>query len=130
MTGAATHNTAMLDLAKRFFAAVTSGDLDAVRACYAPGAVIWHNNDGVSQTVEQNLQVLGWIAANVKEFRYEDVLVQPTPAGFVEQHVTCGTGPGGKPFAVRACIVCTVVDGRVTRLDEYVDPAQVAAITG
>jgi len=60
-------------LRDRFFAAVTSGDIDAVRACYAPDAVIWHNNDGISQSVDENLRVLGWIAQNVRAFRYEDV---------------------------------------------------------
>ena len=125
-----THDADMLALRDRFFAAVTGGDIEAVRACYAPDAVGWHNTDGISQTIEQSLQILGWIAANVKDFRYEDVRYQPTPTGFVEQHLTCGTSPSGKAFAIPACIVCTVVDGRITRLDEYLDSAQTTAIAG
>jgi ketosteroid isomerase-like protein len=117
-----------LALATRFFAAVTAGDIETVRACYAPDAVIWHNTDGATQTVDENLVVLGWIAKNVTNFRYEDVRLQSTSTGFVEQHLTCGTSPGGKPFAIPACIICTVVDGRVTRVDEYLDSAQTAAI--
>ena len=123
-----THDTDVLALRDRFFAAVTSGDIEAVRACYAPDAVIWHNTDGVSQSVDENLRVLGWIAQNVRDFRYEDVRCQPTPTGFVEQHITSGTSPGGTAFAIPACIVCTVVDGRITRLDEYLDSAQTARI--
>ena len=123
-----THNTDTLALRDRFFAAVTSGDIEAVRACYAHDAVIWHNYDGISQSVDENLRVLGWIARNVRDFRYEDVRCQPTPTGFVEQHITCGTSPGGTEFAIPACIVCTVVDGLVTRLDEYLDSAQTARI--
>ena len=99
-----------------------------VRACYSTDALIWHNTDGVAQSVDENLRVLGWIARNVKDFRYEDVRYQPTATGFVEQHVTCGTSPGGTPFAIPACIVCTVVDGLVTRVDEYLDSAQAAGI--
>lgn len=125
-----THAVDMLAIRDRFFAAVTSGDIDAVRACYAPGAVIWHNTDGVSQSVDENLRVLRWIAQNVRDFRYEDVRCQPTPTGFVEQHMTCGASPSGKEFAIPACIVCTVVDGLVTRLDEYLDSAQTASIAG
>lgn len=120
----------MLEFARRFFAAVTSGDVDALGLMYAPGAVIWHNNDGREQTPEQNLQVIGWIAKNVKDFRYEDVRCQPTPTGFVEQHVTRGAGPGGSEFSIPACIVCTVVEGRITRVDEYLDAAQAARIAG
>ena len=75
-------------------------------------------------------RVIGWIAQNVRDFRYEDVRFEPTATGFVEQHMTCGTSPSGKPFAIPACIVCTVIDGRVSRLDEYLDSAQTAAIAG
>jgi ketosteroid isomerase-like protein len=118
----------MLDLARRLFAAVTAGEVDAVRKMYAPDAVIWHNNDGKTQSVDANVRVLGWIAKNVRDFRYEDVRCQPTPTGFVEQHITRGVSPGGTPFEIPACIVCTVVDGKITRLDEYLDSAHVAAI--
>ncbi len=125
-----THSDEMLAIAKRFFGAVSAGDIDAVRAMYAPDAKIWHNNDGQTQTVDQNLVVLGWIAANVKNFRYEDVRCEATAMGFVEQHVTCGVGLKGNEFRIPACIVCTVVDGKVTRVDEYLDSAHVAAIAG
>ena len=121
---------AMLDIARRLFGAVTAGDVDAVRALYAPDAVIWHNNDGVTQTVDENIRVLSWIAANVKDFRYVDARSQPPPNGFIEQHVTCGIGPNGRAFAIPACVVCTVVDGRIARLDEYFDSAHVAQIAG
>ena len=46
-----------LDLADRFFAAIPKGDLEAVRAIYAPDAQIWHNNDQATQSVEENLQI-------------------------------------------------------------------------
>lgn len=127
---AAAHDAEMITLAKRFFAAIVAGDIDAVRSCYTLDATVWHNTDGMSQSVDENLRVLSWIATNVKNFRYEDVRCQPTPTGFVQQHLTCGTSPGGRPFAIPACIVCAVVDGRVARVDEYLDSTQTAAITG
>ena len=124
----ATHADEMRAVRDRFFASVTSGDVEAVRACYAPDALIWHNTDGLSQTVDENLRVLGWIAQNVRHFRYENVRFEPTPAGFVEQHMTCGVSPSGVPFAIPACIVCAISDGLVTRLDEYLDSKQTEAI--
>jgi ketosteroid isomerase-like protein len=123
-------STANLDLAERLFSAVQRGDVDALREIYAPNAEIWHNTDQQVQTVDQNLRTIGWIAANVKRFRYEEIQRQATENGFVEQHLTRGTGPSGKEFTIPACIVCTVVDGRITRLDEYLDSAQVAALVG
>jgi len=118
----------MLDLARRFFAAITAGDIDAVREMYAPDAVVWHNNDGIEQGVEQNLAVLRWVTKNITGFRYEDVRCQATDTGFVEQHITRGRAPNGADLAMSACIVCTVVDGRITRVDEYLDSAQLAPL--
>ena len=48
----------MRALAKRFFDAVEAGDIEAVGAIYAPGAVIWHNTDGLETGREANLETL------------------------------------------------------------------------
>lgn len=117
-----------LEVADKLFAAIPRGDLDAVRGIYAPDAQIWHNHDGVTQDVTANLRVLAWVVQNVKGIRYEEVRRQATPTGFVQQHVLRGTGPSGKPVEIPACIVCTVAGGRITRLDEYLDSAQIAAL--
>ena len=119
-----------LELADRFFAAIPKGDLDSVRAIYAPDAVIWHNNDQATQNVEQNLQVLAWVAKNIAGLRYEEIRRHVTPSGFVQQHVLRGTAPNGKPLELPACILCTVKNGRITRLDEYLDSAQLAVLRG
>ena len=119
-----------LELADRFFTAIPKGDLETVRAIYAPDALIWHNNDQTTQSVEQNLQVLAWVTKNIAGLRYEEIRRHVTPAGFVQQHVLRGTAPNGKPLEVPACILCSVKDGRITRLDEYLDSAQIAVLRG
>ncbi len=119
-----------LDLADRFFAAILRGDTAALRALYAPDAAIWHNFDGKAQSVDENLRVLAWIVQNIRGMRYEEVRRQLTPTGWVQQHVLRGTAPNGKPLDVPACIVFTVAAGRVTRVDEYLDSAQIAALAG
>src|SRR5262245_12491120 len=96
------------EVAEKFFAAISRGDLEAVRGVYAPDAQIWHNNDGVTQDVDANLRVLAWVVRNVKGMRYEEVRRQVTPTGFVQQHVVRGTAPNGKSLEIAACIVCTV----------------------
>jgi ketosteroid isomerase-like protein len=123
------HSRAMLELCERFFAAAAAGDVEAVRGIYAPDAVIWHNNDGREQTVEQNLGVLAWATSRIEGFRYEDVRRTVTDSGFIEQHVLRGRAPNGVELRVPACLVCTVVDGRIARVDEYFDSAQIAALT-
>lgn len=117
-----------LEVAERLFAAITRADVAGVREVYAPNCVIWHNNDGAEQDVERNLLVLGWVTKNVKELRYEEIRRQETPTGFVQQHVLRGIAPNGTPVAIAACIVCRVENGRITRLDEYLDSAHIAPL--
>ncbi len=117
-----------LEVADKFFAAIQNRDIASVRAIYAPDAVIWHNHDGVTQDPGANLRVLTWVVQNIRELRYEDVRREPTPNGFVQQHVLRGIAPNGKRLELPACLVCTVANGRITRLDEYLDSAQLGAL--
>lgn len=119
-----------LQVAERLFAAIMAGKVDEVRNVYAPDAVIWHNNDNSSQTVDQNLAVLGWVVTHIKNLRYEEVRRQATDTGFVQQHVLRGIAPNGQVLEIAACIVCVVHNGRITRLDEYLDSAQLKPLFG
>jgi ketosteroid isomerase-like protein len=118
-----------MSVADDLFAAIEKGDVDAVRGIYAPDAVIWHNTDGIEQTVEQNLRTLQWVCDNLAERAYEEVRRTEYDGGFVQQHLLRFT-KGGQRRELPACIVATVADGRITRIDEYLDSAHVARITG
>jgi len=119
-------------LARRFVAAIESGDLDAIRAIYAPDARIWHNTDGVDfpgQTVDENLKVLGWMRRVLSDIRYDIARIDETASGYVQQHVLRARTTLGEAFVLPACIVCTVKDGRIVRLEEYLDTAHLAPLT-
>ena len=118
----------MSEVADRLFAAIEAGDLDTVRALYAPDAVIWHNTDGTEQTVEQNLRVLRWVVDHLADRRYKEVRRSTTPTGFVQQHVLRCTRRDGTRVEVPACLVVTCAAGRITRLEEYLDSAHVARL--
>jgi ketosteroid isomerase-like protein len=110
-------------LADRFMRAIETGDIEAVRACYAPDARIWHNNDGLEQSVEENLKVLHWVARHLSGRRYEIRSRDVFDGGYVQQHVLHGTLNNGKPFSMPACLVVTVASGKIARLSEYLDSA-------
>jgi ketosteroid isomerase-like protein len=117
-----------LNLAERFVGAIQSGDTAAVRACYAPDAKLWHNNDGVEQTVDQNMKVLDWFIRTLPDRNYRLVRREALPDGFMQQHVLEATLPDGTKWAMDACVVCRVKDGVITRLDEYLDSAKSAVL--
>ena len=114
--------------ATRFFDCVEAGDVDGLVACYAPDARIWHNTDRAEQTPAENRATLNAMVARILDREYADRRLQVFPGGFVQQHVLKGTrAHDGVRVELPACIVCQVTDGKVTRLDEYFDSAQVAA---
>lgn len=121
--------TAELEVAERFFRAVEDGDLEAVGRIYAPQARIWHNFSGKNQSVEENLKVLGWVARKLSGRRYEVLRRAAIPGGFMQQHVLHGTLADGSAFAMPACVICQVEGGRISVLEEYLDPAQAAAMS-
>lgn len=113
-----------LDFGARYMAAVQSGDIDAVRACYAPDAKLWHNTDGIEQTVEENMKLLGWMIRYVPVRNYQIVRREALADGFVQQHVLEANLPGGEAWTMDACAVVRIKDGVIVRLDEYIDSAQ------
>ncbi|MDP1872590.1 nuclear transport factor 2 family protein [Phenylobacterium sp.] len=115
-------------LAERFITALEAGDVEAVRAIYAPDAKLWHNNDEVEQTVDQNLRVLAWLIRALPERRYRIVRREILADGFMQQHVLEGVLADGEPFAMPACVVVQARDGQIVRLDEYLDPAAGASL--
>jgi ketosteroid isomerase-like protein len=115
-------------LATNFFAAIQAGDIETVAATYSDDAVIWHNYDQIEQPKTDNLRTLKYVIATVQGRSYDDVRRTVLDDGFVQQHVLRGTAPGG-PLEVPAMLRVWVADGRITRLDEYLDTAQVTVLT-
>ena len=115
-----------MDLLKINAGIARSASRDIVR--YAPDAVVWHNYDGVAQTVDENLRVLRWLVRHVTDLRYEEVRRLRTPEGFVQQHVLRAKALDGSEVTIPACLIGTVRDGRIVRLEEYIDSAHVAPL--
>lgn len=114
-----------IDVADALMDAIERGDIDGVAALYAPDVEVWHNTDGVAQDRDANLRTLGWVVRNLHDRRYEEIRRHRTDAGFVQQHVLRATTASGTQVAVPACLVVTVDGDLITRIDEYLDSAQV-----
>lgn len=109
--------------AERFVAAVQAGDGDLMRTFYAPGAAIWHNTDGIEQTIDDNVKVLEWFVRTLPDRTYTVLRREPLSDGFVQQHILSATLPDGTPWQMDACVVVRMEGGKITRLDEYIDSA-------
>ena len=118
-----------LALADRMFTAIEAGDLDAVRETYDPDIVGWANFDDRAQDRERSLRVLGWLCSKLADRRYEVKRRDVIPGGFLQEHVLHGTAPDGSAVAMPACIVASVEAGLITRINEYLDPVGVSALS-
>jgi ketosteroid isomerase-like protein len=123
-----TTTVSAVEVADRLFAAVASGDVAAVEALYAPDCIVWHNFDNIGQTVAENLRTLRWLTRNVSNLSYDERRCEETASGFLEQHVMRGADKAGNAIEVPVCMIGTVVDGKITRIDEYLDSAQIPSL--
>ena len=112
-----------LELARHLLATIEAGDIDAVRACYAEDARIWHNFDDALQTVDENLKVLAWMMKNASRRKYEIQRLEEIEGGYLQQHVLHLTTRDGEEHAMPACVIVRVEGGKIQRLEEYLDPA-------
>lgn len=119
-----------LAIAERFAAASRQNDGVAYAALCAPGAVTWHNFDGLEVGTEQTVRTVAWLHRTVPNLAWTDMALYPTPTGFVSQTVMTGTAPGGE-LRVHSCVIVTLDDeGLVSRVEEYLDPTQTAVLSG
>jgi ketosteroid isomerase-like protein len=107
----------------RMFAALAGGDLPTAAKCFTAGARIWHSFDGIAHDLNGIMAEWEGLIANFPQRDFVDVRRQPTPDGFVQQHVMTGTTASGVRKAWPVCIVVTMDGGRIARLDEYIDRA-------
>lgn len=123
----------ILSLADRLFAAIEAGDLDAIASCWADDVVVWTNFGGARDR-DTSLKVLRWLVGRMPDLRYEVTRREAIADGFLQQHVLRGTAPDGTAVEMPACIVATTAatpsGHRITRIDEYLDPAATAALAG
>lgn len=105
--------------------AISSLDPDIFASIYADDAQIWHNSTNVIQSKAENVALLAAIFAIVDSLYYADIDRRPTPDGFVQRHVVRGVFKDGTPVPdLHACVVARVIDGKISQLNEYMDPAQ------
>jgi len=115
--------TEMNDLADRLLAGILAADESLVRAVYAPDAKIWHNFDQRDQTVDENVASLHDLHRRATGLQYTQIRRFLAPDGFVQQHVLVGSAKGGA-LEMPAMIRFWASDGRITRLEEYLDTRQ------
>lgn len=108
------------DLGRRLFDAIEKGDADTIRSVCAADFV-GTQNGGPTMDLRGLIAFAQGSTSVVKDFRYENIVAQDTPDGFVEEHDVVGTLPDGEAMRMRVCVVASVQFERITDLREYAD---------
>jgi ketosteroid isomerase-like protein len=105
----------------RLYDALATGDLEAARRCLTDDARIWHCFESFEHTPASIYTEWQGFVAHFVERKVTHVRRQPTPEGFVQQHVLSVRAVNGQPLSWPICIVVRIEDQRIARLDEYMD---------
>ena len=98
-------------------------------ALWSDDVTVWRQGGGPVRDKPRALKVIAWFVDSTTDRRYEVLDRQIFDGGFVQQHVVHAQDSGGAPLAFRACLVVRVnPDGLITRIDEYLDPADLAPL--
>jgi ketosteroid isomerase-like protein len=118
------------DLCTRFFDAYQDGRLDVLDEILADDCIIWHNVFGKETTKQDNLTAYPNSYNGQRRRLYNDRQINAFEDGFVIQYTLHGTMNSGHKAGMPICIVGRCADGKITRIDEYMDTTKFAAWGG
>lgn len=117
-----------LDVANGFINAVQAGDEELARTFVHADAGIWHNYDNVTQTVDENMQLLQRMMAVSKERDYEIHAIEEVSNGYVQRHTLHVTTFDGQTCSADALSWVKVEDGKISHVEEFIDPSSLAPL--
>jgi ketosteroid isomerase-like protein len=118
------------ELCHTFFDAYENRRVDVLDRLYSDDCIIWHNVFGKETTRDENLAALPDGYKGQRRRTYNDRIVNTFHDGFVIQYTLNGVQHTGHRGALWICIVGRVRDGKITRIDEYMDSGKFSAWAG
>ena len=107
----------------RLFAAIEAGDRGAIADLYADDVQVWHSVTNRAADKAASLAILDWLMAPGVTLSYEAVEQLVLGDRVARRHVLTVTVPGHDAVVMPVAIFLTITDGRIHRIDEYVDAA-------
>lgn len=108
-------------LCHRFFDALEAGDLDTLGALYDDRLGFWFNATGKTSTKTESLDAIRAGKSRHKQRRYNDRVIQVFDGGFVMQYTLNIEHHDGAKTTLYPAVVALCRDGRIFRMDEYID---------
>jgi peroxiredoxin/ketosteroid isomerase-like protein len=116
------------EIAHKMFDALEARDLKTFRTFFTDDAVLWNNTGLVEITLNKAVSKLDMMLAVFKDIRIEQRDFIAIPGGIIAQYLQTGMSVTGKPMVLHAMLRFYIVDGRIKRLEEYIDSKETAVI--
>jgi ketosteroid isomerase-like protein len=113
-----------MNIIDRFFGTMQNCDTAVLRDCLTANAIVWHSYDRVPMQADDVVKAWEAMATNFTERGITDIRRQQTPGGYVQQHLFVVRLKSGARKAWPVCIVVELRDGKIARLDEYIDVSE------
>jgi ketosteroid isomerase-like protein len=108
-------------LCHRLLDSIERSDIDAVAAVYDPELVFWFNVTGKTISRDESLAALRDGAALHRRRTYDSRVIDTFASGFMVRYALNIVGLDGRRASLWACLVAQCRDGRIVRMDEYLD---------
>ena len=114
-------------IGNRVAAAFASGKLPD-DDLFAPDATGWHNTDEIEAPHGVAHERWAVVRGLFPDFHAIDTHVHAWASGFAMQYVFVGNSAKGATIRIPGCIIATLQDGKILRMQEYVDSAHAAPL--
>jgi hypothetical protein len=108
-------------LCHRFFDAIEAREMSTLADIYHDDMAFWFNATGKTSTKAEVLAAADAGAARHRRRTYNDRIVHTFPGGFLMQYTLNITQHDGALTALYPCVVALCHDGKILRIDEYID---------
>ena len=112
------------ELCKRFFDAYEEHKIEEVADTISDDFVVWLGPFDVERQREE------WLEASVEGWKrqrrriYSDRHIDTFDEGFVHRYTLCITEHNGRKSSLQVCVVALCRNGKIYRMDEYIDPSK------
>jgi ketosteroid isomerase-like protein len=115
------NDSALRELCHSFFDAIEARDYVAVAELYDPDLRFWANVSGRELNRDESVAALENGAPRHRRRTYDDRVINTFEWGFVVQYSVNVVTHNGHHSSLWACLVAHCRDGRIVRLEEYLD---------
>ncbi len=119
-------DTELREICHQFFDALESRDVDTIARLYAGDMEFWINITGEAKTKDKSLAATRDGYARHRRRTYCDRRVNTFDCGFIAQYSLNIVRHDGEKSAFWACIIAQCRDGKIARMEEYIDSGKFA----